>query len=126
MNKIMVVDDDKEFLEEITSVLNAFGYVTIPVSDPSGVVSCASKIKPAAIMLDLKLGTISGFNIARELKRKPETKDIPIIGITGYYTEDDYQELIKVCGIKKRIIKPISPEKIKNVLNEVIKAPVGI
>ena len=109
MKRVMVVDDDREFLEEITDVLKLSGYETIPIYESRYVVKEASEIKPDIILLDLKMSQLSGFKVAEALRNIPETKDIPVIAITGVYTKEEHQLLVKISGIKKCLIKPIKP-----------------
>jgi len=54
--KIMVIDDNKEFLEELQELLNLTGYDTVVFSDGTSALKMVSKIKPDVILLDLKLG----------------------------------------------------------------------
>jgi DNA-binding response OmpR family regulator len=109
MRKVMVVDDDKEFLDEINEMLNLSGYETILLSDSRYAFMEVCKVKPDVILLDLKMDGVNGFELADELRSSPETKFIPVIGITGFYTEKEHQLLMRVCGIKQCLIKPFNP-----------------
>jgi len=120
--KIMIVDDDKEFLEEFRETLNLSGYDALAFSDGTSALGMVSKVKPDLILLDLKLKDKSGFQIAYELKHLRETAHIPIIAMTGFYIEKEHAELMNLCGIKTHLIKPFSLEdaiaKIEPVLKE--------
>ncbi len=107
--KVMVIDDDKEFLDEMVETLSLTGYDPVSVSESINVVKKVIQAKPNIILLDLKMDKKSGFKVASELMAKPETKDIPIIAITGVFTHQEHRLLMKVCNIKNCIIKPINP-----------------
>jgi len=107
--KVLVVDDDKEFLDEIANTLELSGYKPITVSDSNEVVKEASKVKPRIILLDLKLEGKSGFKVADELRFNPKTKDIPIVAITGVFTRKEHRVLMRVCNMKKCLTKPFNP-----------------
>jgi len=107
--KVMVIDDDKEFLDEMVEMLRLTGYDPIPVSESVDVVKEVVKVKPNIILLDLKMDKKSGFKVASELMEKPETKDIPITAITGVFTDQEHSLLMKICNIKDCLIKPINP-----------------
>ncbi len=110
MKKVMIVDDDEAFLEETTETLKMSGYDTIALSRCDAVLKMACVERPDVILLDLKIaGGSSGFKVADELKHSPETAHIPIIIITGVYTAEEQMLLIKTCGLKTRLIKPIKP-----------------
>lgn len=108
MKKILIIDDDEKFLEEISQLLKAGGYSVNVVSDANSAVKEACSIKPDVILLDLKM-PISGFKIAIQLSCLAETKHIPIVAITGVYTEQEHRLVMSACGIQKWLIKPASP-----------------
>jgi len=120
--KIMVIDDNKEFLEELQELLNLTGYDTVVFSDGTSALKMVSKIKPDVILLDLKLKGKSGFHVASELKRFRKTANIPIIGMTGFYVEEEHAKLMNTVGVKTFLIKPFESSeaiaKIKAVLKK--------
>jgi len=112
MNKkkrVMVIDDDKEFLDEMIETLSLTGYDPASVSESIDAVRKVIQAKPDIILLDLKMDKKSGFELASELMAKPDTKDIPIIAITGVFTHQEHRLLMKICNIKNCLIKPINP-----------------
>lgn len=111
MKKIMVVDDDKEFLNEVSEILRLSDYQVVAVYDETKVLKIAEKEKPDLVLLDLKLGRESGFNLARELRGLQVMAYVPIVAVTGYYTDAEYSELMRVCGISRHLTKPISPQE---------------
>jgi DNA-binding response OmpR family regulator len=110
--KIMVIDDNKEFLEELQELLNLTGYDTVVFSDGASALKMVSKIKPDVILLDLKLGKKSGFHVASKLKRFRKTANIPIIGITGFYVEKEQAKLMNTVGVKTFLIKPFESSEV--------------
>ncbi len=122
MHRVMVVDDDREFLEEITEVLMSSGYETSAFSDGSSAFTEAKKTKPDIILIDLKMEGISGFELANCLKRDDVTKDILLIGMTGFYTEREYEMFINMCGMKECLIKPLAPIDVVAAIEKVLKS----
>ena len=118
MKKIMIVDDDEKFLEEISQLLEAGDYSVSVVSDATSVVKEACRIKPDVILLDLKM-QVSGFKIAIQLSCLAETKNIPIVAITGVYTEQEHRLVMNACGIQKWLIKPASPLEVIAAIEQV-------
>lgn len=120
--KIMVIDDNKEFLEEFQEVLNLLGYDTTTFTNGTSALKMVSKIKPDVILLDLKLKRKSGFHVASQLKRFRKTANIPIIGMTGFYVEEEHAKLMNTVGVKTFLIKPFDSSeaiaKIKAVLKK--------
>jgi len=106
--KVMIIDDNKEFLKELERTLVFSGYNTIAAHDPYSALAIASKEKPQAILLDLKMPGMSGFQLAHELKSYPELQQIPIIAMTEFF-KDGYKILMDMCGIKRCLKKPFNP-----------------
>ena len=106
--KVMIVDDDAEFLEELNETMSASGYEMIPVNDSTTAVDIASRVKPDLIILDLKMPGKSGFQLAEEIRRLPELEKIPIIAMSAFFKEE-YAFLLSIFGIKKCLKKPFNP-----------------
>jgi len=104
---ILIVDDDKEFLDEISYALKAEGLEVTTLSEGQQVLDVSLRLKPDVILIDIKLGKESGFQIADKLRRNRELRDIPIIAITGVYTEEEYAYIANNFGIRRRLVKPV-------------------
>lgn len=108
-NRVMVVDDDRDFLDELKEVLSEAGYILTAVSDSRRVMTVAASIRPGIIIVDLKMPHISGFELAAILRRTVETADIPVIGMSGFYNKEENEYLASMCGVRKMLKKPINP-----------------
>ena len=107
--KILIIDDDKDFLGELKELLSRSGYVVIDVNDSTEALTKARSEQPDVILLDLRMRQTSGFEIADGLKRFAETAKIPVIAMTGFYTMKEHSWLMNFCGIQKCLRKPFNP-----------------
>jgi DNA-binding response OmpR family regulator len=107
--RVLIVDDDKEFLEELKETLDLSGYEVIKIEDSRTVQETARLTSPDVIVLDLKMNDMNGFEVAEELKRFTSTVGIPVIAMTGFFREDEHKPLMNICGIKTCIKKPFNP-----------------
>jgi len=107
--RIFVVDDNIELLEEIENLLKLGGYDVMAICDGTQVFEAALRKKPDLILLDLKMAPKSGFQIADEIKNSITLKDIPLIAMTGFFTEKQHFLMMKLCGIRISILKPFNP-----------------
>jgi DNA-binding response OmpR family regulator len=107
--RILIVDDDKEFLEELKETLDLSGYEVIQLENARTVQETASHAHPDVIVLDLKMNDMNGFEVAEELKRFTSTVGIPVVAMTGFFREDEHIPLMNICGIQKCIKKPFNP-----------------
>ncbi len=119
--KVMIVDDDRDFLEELKEIINLSGYETETFTDSKQAVQEVQKVKPDVMLLDLKMSGMSGFQVAEELKKKKETANIPVIAMTGFYTRNEFEVLKQVCKIRKALIKPFNPLDVISQIESVLK-----
>lgn len=81
---ILMCDDDGTFLEATKSVLEGSGYEVITTTTPNQCFDKMKEKKPDLIILDVMMVTDhTGFDVCRDLKRNPETKDIPVLMLTA-------------------------------------------
>ncbi len=104
----MIVDNDRQFLEELRETLTLAGYEMIVVEDARAAAATALKTRPDVILLDLKMPGKSGFQVADEIKGLSPLQHVPIIAMSGYF-KDEYGPLMNDRGIKKCIAKPFNP-----------------
>lgn len=119
--KILIIDDDREFGEELRELLELEGYTARAFFDGTAALGMISRIKPDVILLDLKLTGKSGFQIAYELKSFSKTADIPIIAMTGFYTKKEHAELMNICGIRTYLLKPFDSQEVVGKIEAVLK-----
>lgn len=120
--KILIVDDDREFLEELKETLVLSDYEPIAVNDPKAALDTARSTRPDVIVLDLKMDDIDGFHLAELLKKSPETAPIPIIAMTGFFLKERRSSLLTSCGMETCLKKPFNPldviSKIETILDK--------
>lgn len=126
MKKIMVVDDDKEFMDELQETLILSGYEVKAVNEASEAFSVASKIKPDLILLDLKMKGMTGFEVVNKLKSFDNTMEIPIIAMSGFFTAEEDDTLLSFFEIHNYLRKPFNPLDIITKIETVLKENRGI
>ena len=106
--RVLIVDDDKDFLDELEEMLTASGYDVITSNDAAKASEVAAWAKLDIILLDLKMPGKSGFQVADEIRRFQETRSVPIIAISAYASAE-YGLLMKMCNINRCVTKPFQP-----------------
>jgi len=88
---ILIVDDEQDVLLVLEKGLTAEGYSVITASSGNDAISLAKSRRPDLIILDVLMPDMEGPEVKRKLKEDPETKDIPLIFLTGMFPkrEDD-------------------------------------
>jgi CheY-like chemotaxis protein len=82
--KVLVIDDDMDFIEANKAVLEEGGYqVTYALNGQDGLAKAFSD-RPHLIVLDVMMNTVDeGFDVARQLRKNPDTRNIPLIMLTA-------------------------------------------
>lgn len=107
--RILVVDDDAEFLQELQETLHLSGYEVDSLNKANSVVRFAADKHPDLILLDLKMAGMTGFEVIKGLRRMPQTSKIPIIAMSGYFNERQDCTLFDFFQINKCLEKPFHP-----------------
>ncbi|MGE5197001.1 MAG: response regulator [Deltaproteobacteria bacterium] len=119
--KIMVVDDNKEFLEEISETLFLCGYEPKTVLNSTAAAYLAGKMHPDLILLDLRMNRMNGFQVAEQLKKSKQTSDIPIIAMSGYFPVEK-QTLLDLSNMEGRLRKPFAIFDLINQIEAILAA----
>ena len=124
--KVLMIDDDPEFVEAISNLLDAKGYDVHTASDGKEGVEKARAEDPDMILLDVMMTTKNeGFDVARELHEDQNLRNIPIIIMTGIRREMNlpfgFEPDETWLPVKKVLEKPVKPEVLLAAISENIR-----
>lgn len=127
--RILVVDDKNELLHLMRRVLEDEEYQVSIVQDGKDALARVKSQLPDLLILDLKLGEVSGQDILNELKDDSLTSDIPVIIYTAAVLEaEDLDTIIKVNPVRYRgvyvVRKPFELENLLTLVEQVVNEPV--
>jgi two-component system, cell cycle response regulator DivK len=110
MNKtILLIEDNAQNCYLCTFLLERHGYVVVAAFDGASGIEVANAILPLAIVLDIQLPEIDGYEVARTLRRSPSQQSTPIIAVTSFAMSGDREKAL-AAGCNGYIEKPINPE----------------
>ncbi len=92
MPKVLLVEDDEMLHSMYTQKFEKEGYEVISAYNGSDGVKKAQTEKPALILMDIIMPKMDGFVALKKLKKKDETKDIPVIMLTNLGQEEDVKK----------------------------------
>lgn len=107
--RILLVDDYPDALETWGLFLRMRGFDVITAADGQAAIDLADTTRPDAIVMDLELPRLSGYDAARHLRRNPETARIPLIAATGHSYSREH-ERARDAGFDVILIKPCDPD----------------
>jgi two-component system, cell cycle response regulator DivK len=105
MAHIMVVEDARDNRTIAELILQSAGHTVISVGDGASAVKVAASTRPDAILMDLSLPRLDGWEATRRLKANPATCDIPVIAFTAHTLPSDL-ERARAAGCATVIAKP--------------------
>lgn len=109
--KILVVDDELDICELLQYNLETEGYEVVTANSAEEALKLSLQ-EYALILLDVMMGEMSGFQMARKIKDNPVTAHIPIIFITALDDEDNTVKGLNI-GADDYIEKPLSMKEVK-------------
>lgn len=124
--KVLVIDDDSDFVESIVNLLEARGYAVASASNGNEGVQTAKSQNPDVILLDVMMTTKDeGFNVARELHGIEQLKNTPVIMVTGVRKEMNlpfgFEPDETWLPVKQILEKPVKPEVLLNAVADALK-----
>lgn len=115
MSKILIVDDDPDFVEATRLVLEKAGYTVVSAADGEEGLRKVSEERPDLVILDVIMSTVlDGLNMSQRMANDPEKYPIPILMVTSI-ANSDYAALFptdEAVHIDGFISKPIAPEEL--------------
>jgi CheY-like chemotaxis protein len=113
---ILLVDDDRDFLEQNRQVLAARGYRVECFSDPQPALQAMRRERPDLVVSDLMMESLdSGFSLARAIKSEPGLAGVPVILVTAVASQRGFdfnprtREELAAMNADAFFDKPVSP-----------------
>jgi len=115
---VLIVDDNAQNLELLDVYLEDMPEVrTVTAENGITALERLSEEKPDIILLDIMMPRMSGFELCRQLKSNPKTRDIIVIMITALNETGDIERATE-CGTDDYLTKPVD----RNALIELIRS----
>jgi two-component system, OmpR family, alkaline phosphatase synthesis response regulator PhoP len=114
---VLIVDDDRDFVESNKDLLEAYGYRVIAAHDGASGLEMAKRERPDIMILDVMMATqTEGFEIARKIPETPELKGLPVLLVTGV-TKDlhlpfHFEPDVSWLPVERVLEKPIAPARL--------------
>jgi len=116
--KILLVDYEEDFARALQVRLKANGYNVVLAFDCVQGLIAAQKEKPNLIILDIMVPGGGGFAVVERLKLSIDTRDIPVVFLTGIAGGEERAFKAGACSY---LMKPYDPDELIGVINRVLK-----
>jgi len=118
--KILIIDDQLYITRLLTFVLEKEGFECHTAQSGEEGLEKLIKIRPHAVILDVIMPTLDGYEVCRRIRNNPETKHTYVVMLTTLAGEENKNKGLS-AGANEYITKPFSPSKVIAHLKEVLK-----
>jgi len=123
--KILIVDDDKDFVESTRTILESKPYEVVVAYEGEEGLKKAREEKPDLILLDVIMPVKDGFTAAKQLKKDPQLGKIPVLMLTAFSSKRQESSIPVSRGFtleaEEYIEKPVSPEDLLATVERCLK-----
>lgn len=111
MPNLLIAEDDPDIRELLSFRLAAAGHAVTAVEDGPSALDAAAEAAPDLVLLDVMMSGLSGIDVCRALRARPETSGLPVILLTARSQEADVQAGFR-AGADDYMTKPFSPREL--------------
>ncbi|HEX9574866.1 MAG TPA: response regulator [Myxococcales bacterium] len=114
---ILVVDDDADFREGLRAALEMKGYQVEEAGNGKDALERIVKKPPLLVLLDLQMPVMNGRELLQKLRAAPDTKDVPVVIISGFGFEWEAE----LMGAQGYVGKPFEPEELERTIAALLR-----
>jgi CheY-like chemotaxis protein len=113
--RILIVDDNRDAAETLADLAGLWGFEAQAVFDGATGLQVARDTRPGMILLDISMPGMSGFEVARSIRRLPGLEGVLLVALTGYGQEEDRRRT-REAGFDHHLTKPVDPDVLRKLL----------
>ena len=114
-SRVLVVEDNVVAAKMSAMLLEEFGYDVPTAHSGETALELALEFRPHAVLLDIGLPKMDGYEVAGRFRQHPQLKDMGLIAVTGYGQDSDRQRS-QAAGFDNHLVKPVDPGHLLEVL----------
>jgi PAS domain S-box-containing protein len=115
LHRILVVDDNRDSADSLEMVLQFLGADVQTVYDGQSALEALGHYRPCAMFLDIGMPDMDGYEVARQVRRSPQGRDVTLIALTGWGQKEDLRRT-REAGFDAHLVKPAEVEDLRAVL----------
>jgi signal transduction histidine kinase/two-component SAPR family response regulator len=120
--RILIVDDNRDAADSLAALLALEGHTIERTYSAAEALCRAVPFKAQAVLLDIGLPEMDGYEVARRLRLLPELRETRLIAVTGYGQPQD-RARTRAAGFDEHLTKPLSPASVARALAGMARAP---
>ena len=122
--RILVADDSQDGADSLAFLLKAAGHEVYTAYDGRTAIELAEKHRPEVVLLDIGMPEISGYDVARAIRRESWGRPMRLIALTGWGQAEHRRRSLEV-GFDDHLVKPVELDLLENVLQLGTASPIS-
>jgi len=113
--RVLVVDDNRDSADSLGMLFRLVGHEIRTAHDGLEAIAAADEFRPDAILLDIGLPKLDGYEVARQIRRLDWGRKTTLIAVTGWGQAED-RERSEEVGFDHHLVKPVDPSALLDLL----------
>lgn len=119
LNKVCYVEDDEDIQRIVRMSLERIGKMRVEIiGDPTAAIDAILAFQPDLVLLDWMMPVIDGPTLFKQMRQRPELRDLPVVFITAKASQRELDEL-RDMGAAGVLSKPFSPKDLPDQLRAI-------
>ena len=119
--RVLIVDDNLDAAQSVAAFVEMAGHHVCIAADGMQALEAAAEFGPDAVVLDIGLPRLDGYEVARRLRKLESLHDVVLIAVTGYGQASD-RERTMAAGFDAHFVKPVEPSVLLSSIAERLSA----
>jgi CheY-like chemotaxis protein len=119
--RVLVVDDNRDAADTLAEILKLSGHEGFVGHSGQEALDLGARERPDAIILDIGMPDITGYEAARRVRLEPWGRDVFLLAMTGWGQADDKAKA-RAAGFNAHLTKPVDLDEVESMLAEVLKS----
>lgn len=120
MTKILVAEDNPSNRELFRELLESWGYEVVEAVDGEAALKAASEGSPDAVLLDIQMPLLDGYEVLRRLRQDPKLAHLRVMALTAFAMRGDREKAL-AFGFNAYHSKPINGQVLKRDIEQLLK-----
>jgi len=116
--RVLIVDDSEDGAESLAMLLEFGGHETYKAHDGIAALEAAERLRPDAVLLDIGLPRMNGYEVGRRIRQTPWGKQLTLVALTGWGQDED-RDRSRDAGFDAHMVKPVDLDALLKLLASV-------
>lgn len=125
VRRVLVVDDNHDAADSLAVLLQLLGAEAEVVYDGAAALHALERYRPAAILLDIGMPGIDGYEVAQRIRRDPRHAQVMLVAMTGWGQDGDRQRA-RDAGFDHHMTKPVELDALRGLLGRTARSRVAV